>query len=472
MERTLVEELARWVLAFDRAALPPEAVQRAKGLLLDSLGCALAAVLDETAQRTLRVATALGGTPECQIIGTPWRTSVVTAVLANGALIRLLDANDLYWGPRSGGHPSDNLAVALAVGERQNSPGREVLAAILLGYELYGRVQDLADAAGHWDHTTASALVAPAIASRLLQLDLRRTTHALALGAAHGNVLAAIRAGQLSTAKALANAIVAQTGTLATLLAAEGLTGPLGVLDGPHGWTQTVLAGADLASLVAPLDGPLRIMAVSIKAYPCIGTAQAAVAAAIQARRVISSVVAEVDRIELRMADIPFVRGQIADQARREPRSRETADHSFYYLVAIALLDGALTAHQFADGRWLDPTVRAIMARIHIQPDSRLNAYTPASFPCVLTLVLRDGTAHTVEMLYAPGHPYHPLSASEIEAKFHAAAGATLPATQRTAIIECVRTLEAEPSVRELMALLRPPQVPPLSIAERAAERE
>src|SRR5262249_24405020 len=154
----------------------------------------------------------------------------------------------------------------LAVGERQDSPGRELLAAIVLGYELYGRIQDLADAAGDWEHTTASALVAPAIASRLLRLNPRRTAHALALGVAHCNALSVIRTGQLSAAKSVANALVAHTSTLAALLAAEGLTGPLQVLEGPHGWAQTVLPDGDLTTLAAPFDGRARITDVSIKA--------------------------------------------------------------------------------------------------------------------------------------------------------------------------------------------------------------
>jgi 2-methylcitrate dehydratase len=449
----LVEQLAEWILAFDAAALPPEVVEQAKLLLLDALACALAAAPEETVAATLRAVDALGGTPECTVIGTARRTSAANAVLANGALIRVLDSNDLYWGPRSGGHPSDNLAVVLAMGERQACTGRELLAAMVLGYELYGRIQDLGDATGDWDHTTASALVAPAIASRLLGLDARRTAHALALGVAHGNALSAIRSGQLSAAKSVANAIVAHTGTLAALLAAEGLTGPLRALEGPHGWAQTMLADADLTVLVAPLDGRYRLMNVSIKAYPCIGTGQAAIAAAIQARRELGDAAADAERIELRMADIPFVRGQIDDRARREPTTRETADHSFYYLVAVALLDGVLTPHQFADGRWLEPSVRALMQRISIEADPSLNAYTPASFPCTLTLVTRDGSRRAIEMPYAPGHPRNPLSAADVEAKFHASAEG-LSEFQRIAIVDQVKRLETLPSVRELMILL------------------
>jgi 2-methylcitrate dehydratase len=450
----LVAQLAQWVHTFDVTALPPAAIAQAKLLLLDSLACAVAALEEETSQATLRVIAAQGGTPECTVIGTARRTSLINAVLANGVLIRVLDSNDLYWGPRSGGHPSDNLAVALGVAERQASPGRELLAAIILGYELYGRIQDLADAAGDWDHTTGSALVAPAIASRLLGLDARRTAHALALGVAHANALAAIRLGQLSAAKSIANAMVAHAGVLATLLAADGLTGPLHVLEGPHGWAQTVLPGADLASLAAHLDGRARITDVSIKAFPCIGTAQAAIAAAMQARALVAGDPTTIERIELRMADIPFVRGQIGDRARREPQSRETADHSFYYLAAVALLDGALTPAQFEEGRWYEPAVRALMDRIHIEADASLNVYTPASFPCTLTLVLQDGQRHVIEMPYAPGNARNPLDAAAVEAKFRTSAAGMLSDAQQTAIVQQVAALEALADARALLASL------------------
>ena len=150
----------------------------------------------------------------------------------------------------------------------------------------------------------------------------------------------------------------------------------------------------------------------------------------------------------------PFVRGQIADRARREPRSRETADHSFYYLVAIALLDGALTPHQFEEGRWLEPSVRTLMERINIQADPDLNAYTPASFPCTLTLVTRDGSRRAIEMPYAPGHPRNPMSQADVEAKFHASAEGLLPDPPRNAVVQRVEALEELASVRELMLLL------------------
>ncbi|MEK7216026.1 MAG: MmgE/PrpD family protein, partial [Chloroflexota bacterium] len=133
------QRLAQWVGEFDAASVTPRAQQQAKLLLLDSLGCAFGALGEPTAQATLRAVAAMGGTPECTIIGSGARTSIANAVLANGVLIRTLDVNDFGSEPRTSGHPSDNIAVALAAGEQSGCSGRDVLAAIVLGYELHNR---------------------------------------------------------------------------------------------------------------------------------------------------------------------------------------------------------------------------------------------------------------------------------------------------------------------------------------------
>ena len=86
------------------------------------------------------------------------RMPVTSAVMLNGILIRELDLNDAYVGPGQMGHPSDNIAVALSVGEKQRSSGLDVLASVIAGYELYCRIQDIIVGRGPWDHVTASAL--------------------------------------------------------------------------------------------------------------------------------------------------------------------------------------------------------------------------------------------------------------------------------------------------------------------------
>jgi 2-methylcitrate dehydratase len=190
-------------------------------------------------------------------------------------------------------------------------------------------MQDIIPARNTWDHTTASGLAAPLIAGRLMGLNPDQLAHAAALSTMHGNTLAVVRTGQLANSKASANAMVASQAVLCALLAGEGMTGPLGVIEHPRGLSTGMLAGAKLDLLTEPIGDRYRIMDSAIKAYPCIGTAQTMVAGVLQARSAIGGPVREVERIEVVMADIPIVSAQVADEQRRHPASRESADHSF-----------------------------------------------------------------------------------------------------------------------------------------------
>jgi 2-methylcitrate dehydratase len=284
-----------------------------------------------------------------------------------------------------------------------------------------------------------------------MKLDASPLANALALSAAHGNTLSAVRSGQLSNAKAMANAFVAYQATLCTLLAAQGMTGPLSVFESKGGLNQGMLSGADVSLLVQPIQDPFRISAVSIKAYPCIGTAQAMVAGVIQARKDIVDPVKEVEHLEVRMADTPFVRGQVGDEDRRYPTSRETADHSFYFLAAAALMDGEMTQAQFEGERWLQPEMKSLMERMTILTDPALNPYTPGSFPCVLHATMANGESRRVEVPYPKGHPKNRMSPAEVEEKFRGCTRKALTAAQQTKIIALVHDLEKLGSVSELM---------------------
>jgi 2-methylcitrate dehydratase len=238
---------------------------------------------------------------------------------------------------------------------------------------------------------------------------------------------------------------------LCALFAAEGMTGPLGVIEHPRGLSTGMLAGAKLDLLAQPIGERYRIMTAAIKAYPCIGTAQTLVAGVLQARAGIADPAREVQRIEVAMADIPIVRAQAADQQRRYPASRESADHSFYYLAAAALSDGEISEAQFAPGRWLQPEMGEAMARVSVRTDASLNKHTPGSYPAVVKLILQSGESREVEVIFPKGHPANPMSPAEVEAKFRACAREKLPSARQEKVIGKARELDRLASVAELM---------------------
>lgn len=431
-------------------------------MLLDTIGCAVAAADEPTAGAVLAVIYGLGGAPLSGVIGRPRKTDPLNAVLANGVLLRVLDLNDYVIAtaggqPESGGHPSDNIPVALAIGEARNCSGREILAAIVIGYELYARLQGLMNRRGIWDGVTVSGLVAAAMAGRLMRLDPARLAHALALGAARAPVPAAVRSGDISAAKSLANALVAQSGVQAALLAEQGVTGPLAILDQQRGLGHLFPQGDPAAVLAAAFPEPSAILRAHVKAYPCLATGQSAVAAALEMHRRRDTSAAPLSRIDVTMADYPILRDQLADPHRRHPTSREAADHSFHFAIAAALCDGALGMAQFADARWRDPRIMALMGRIDIRTDPAWNARASDSYPCAMRAWDEAGREYAVEVPYPPGFSRNGIAPASVIDKFHGVTAHSLAQPARERIVAAVSRLDRCNDLADLWTALALP---------------
>jgi 2-methylcitrate dehydratase len=455
-----LQALARWISETAKQSLPAAAVEQAKLLVLDTLGCGIAGQHEEVSQSTLSLIDSLGGHPRCTVIGRPQKTSPLNAVLANGCSIRALDLNDYVGGivggsPQIGGHPSDNIPSALAAGEMQGSCGADILAAIVIGYEIFGRLKSLLDPAGIWDEVTVSGVVAPAIAGRLLDLDQDRLAHALALGAVRAATPNIVRRGHISAAKSLANALVAQSGFQAALLAERGTTGPLGALDASRGLISLFSNGKAVEILSAPMPDVPYILRSHVKTYPCLATGQSAVAAALKLHGMLGDAVHRLERIDVVMADYPIVKRQQQDPDRIHPMSREAADHSFNFLIAVSLLDGKFGLRQYESDRWLDPEVMELMNRLTMKSDESWAVRAPGSYPCRLQAWDRDGREWSADVAFPPGFSHGRLEADAVIEKFHAVTGGHFVASRREEIIEAALKLNRSASATELMNAVR-----------------
>ena len=303
---TIVRRLAEWVNAFAPTEMTAATAERARAILLDSFACALYASDDPTALAAIRAVRRLGGSGDCAVIGTDMRTTLPLASFANGVLIRTLDFNDTYAGPRQIGHPSDNIGAALAAGETADRSGHDLLQAIRLGYEVYGRILDLVDPDSPWDHVTASGVTVAAMTGWLLRQSSEQLAHAIALAASHSATLGQVRAGHVSAAKSIANAMVVQTATLATLLAAEGMTGPAQAIEGERGSGEASCSRRGRFRRRFSTIGQARPAASSLASSPIRASrsARARISAAIElqpARRRKRSMT--IERIEIALAD-------------------------------------------------------------------------------------------------------------------------------------------------------------------------
>ena len=461
-ETTSITRLAAWTLNDDPAYRSAPVLRQANLLVLDTLGCALAGAASETARRALAVAEELGGRPECTIIGAPAKTSVLNAVFANGALVRALDFNDVTFAEKDGklsvaGHCSDNIPVALAVAERSGSSGRAMLEAIAMGYQLFGRLREVMRFSSNWDNTSISGLVAAAMAGRLMGFDEVRQSHGLALAATRCATPKIVRWGAISAVKNLANALVAQSGVQAALLAHKGITGPIEVLDHVGGTRSIFDPELGFDRLWAPVLAVPIIMTANVKSFPCIGTAQTLIVAALDAHGKLRGRIDDIERIEVIMADVPMVKNQQGERTRRYPTTHEEADHSFTFLPGVVLCDGELTLRQYQNERWLQPPMRRLIDKVELMTSGDLNVRAPGSMPCRLRVVLSGGDAIVSECLYPPGHsfPEKGLDQKVVGDKFREVTHGLLSSQQADIIDDMVMHLDTAASVAPVLDKLR-----------------
>ena len=428
-----------------------------KRLVLDSVGCLMGGFASAPAAAARAVAEALGGRPQATVFGCGLRTSAALATLANGTALRYLDYNDAYGG-RDAAHPSGSLPAAFAVAEARRRSGPDLIAALVAAYEVQIR---LCDSAGEpslkergWHHTCNLQFAATAAAARLIGGDPEITAQALAISATHQNTLAQIQHGRIAMIKATADAWVAKGAVEAALLAEQGLTGPDEIFEGASGWTAAVAGAVDYGRLLRPLDGAFGILEARIKPFAAVGPAQAPIQAAVEIyarhRPAAEDVEEVIVGLPRRIVEDPAVSGE----EKRFPKNRETADHSYPYCVAVALLEGDCGEAQYAPDRLASPRIRRLLERTRLEADPE---YSEPRSGGGVRLTLRDGTVHEIRLPFAPGSAGNPLSDLQAEAKFHRQMAVSFPEPDAAAIKETILGLENCARIGDLAAMLARP---------------
>jgi 2-methylcitrate dehydratase len=429
---TLAHRLAEYALGLEFERLPEAVVHEVKRRVIDALGCALGALDAKPCVLARRVAQNFSARRGATLIGTAHRAPPDWAAFVNGCLVRYLDFNDTYLS-KEPAHPSDNIAAALAVAEAEGMPGRELIVAIALAYEVQCRLCDTASLrAVGWDHVTYVVFSSALAAARLMRLDLEKTTHAVNIAGVSAGSLRQSRAGELSHWKACTVAHAVRRGIFAALLAREGLTGPAPIFEGEMGFERLV-SQAPLDSLVLSPDASM-ILKTSVKFWPAEYHSQSAIEAALRLRPKTGDV-EKIESILIQSHDAAVdIIGTGPEKWR--PQSRETADHSLPYIVAVALADGAITERQFDPVRFSDPVLLGLVQRAKVERQAGLSAHYPEAVGNIVTVRLRDKRELREHVDYPPGHAKSPLSDAQIEAKFHSLADPHLGYGPASAVLE------------------------------------
>jgi 2-methylcitrate dehydratase len=443
-------------LATYAAGLRPEdlsaaTVHAAKRHLIDTLGCLLGGYRSEPAAIARRLAAAAGGRPAASVLGSGARTSMEMATFANTVMLRYLDYNDTYLSTGSG-HPSDMVGACLAVAEALAADGRQTLLAIVAAYEVFGALADrIHIRARGWDQGVFVVLGAAAGAGRLLGLSAGQMGDALAIAITANVPTRQTRAGELAMWKGCATAAAARAGVFAALLAKEGMTGPTAAFEGFNGvWDQ--VTGKFALGAMGGRGRPFAIERTNMKFFPSEYHSQAPMWMALELRKRVAP--GEIAAIDVKTYHVAY--SEIGSEpAKWDPQTRETADHSLPYLLALALMDGAIRTDSFDAARMRDPATRALMQKIRIAESDEFTARFPAEVVTEIVLTTTAGVQHREIAAYPRGHANNPMTDAEVDQKFVALADAVMEPRARDALHRALWAVERAAAIREVLDLVR-----------------
>ena len=448
---TQVEQLAAFVVRTRYEDLSEQARQQLKIRVLDALGCAIGAI-EGPPMRMLRAQLEdFGGNPLVRLIG-GGKTAPDRAALYNSALVRYLDYNDSYLAPGETCHPSDNLGAVLAASEYAMGNGKQLLTALAVAYQVQCRLSDVAPVrAKGFDHTTQGAYAVAAGVSKALGLDQERTANAIAISGTAYNALRVTRTGRLSNWKGLAYPDTAFGATHATFLAMRGITGPLEVFEGNKGFMDSIAGRFEIDWQQENLEAVRR---TSVKKYNAEFHSQSALEGILELKQTHHVRPEEIERIEIDIFAVSYnIIGGGEEGDKHIVRTKEEADHSLPYMVAVALLDGEVTPAQYMPERIERDDVQTLLRKVTIRPDEALSKRFPQEMPCRIRVFVKGGQVLSIEKKEYEGFYTHPLSWEKADAKFASLVTPYTDEKLRQAIADAVLHLDTI-EVQQLTELL------------------
>ena len=456
---TYAEQLAKFIVDASYDGLSEAARGQLKIRVLDGLGCAIGALNGEPVCFLRTLMEEFGGVEHCTLIG-GGKTAPDRAALYNSALVRYLDFNDSYLAKGETCHPSDNLGSVLSACEYAKRDGRTLLTALAVAYQVQCRLSDVAPVrAKGFDHTTQGSYAVAAGVSKALNLDVDRTANAIAICGTAFNALRVSRTGSLSHWKGLAYPNTAFGCTHGTFMAMRGITGPLEVFEGNKGFMDSIAGCFEIDWSKEDLE---RVTQTILKRFNAEIHSQSALEGVLELRQEYDLTGNEIAKIEMEIFDVAYnIIGGGEEGNKTVVRTKEEADHSLPYLVAVAILDGQVMPGQYRPVRIQSQDVQALLRKVTIRPSENYSGRFPDEMPCRIAITLRDGRRMVKEKRDYEGFRTRPMSWETAVKKFEQLATPHAGQSLSQEIIRAVSHLESiqVSDLTELLGKIRVPKI-------------
>lgn len=433
--REFAEVVGNW--SFDQ--LPPAVVDRAKEVLLDGTGAALAATSPKYPIGAIlkRFVQDRGCAPQAQIYGSPLRADVETAALVNGTFAYHIDNEPHHAGAIM--HPVAIVAPAvLAVGEYLGSTGKEVLTALIAGVDVACRLSYALDgptlyARGFHPSAVTGTFGSVAATSLLRGLSGDALLSAYGLAGTQASGLLAWVSDDTELARPFNIGIAARNGVVASHLAACGFAGPPEIFEGKYPLSAAFSGRWKPAALFTGLGLNYKIMELYIKLYSCVSFTHPGLDGLLDILSTESLAAKEIESITLRFPSKGYM--VIDDNALRS--------HCAQYLLAVAAVTGGVDFYAVLnDARKTDSQIASLSERVAVVGDTTLDDTYPDQYRSVIEVGTRDGMLYTRDVTHPKGSPEHPMRQSEVNGKFRRLTTDVLTADRQDSIIDMVARLD------------------------------
>lgn len=454
---SISRRLAGFAADFRYDSIPAAVVERARHLILDAVGTALAATRFDFAHRSLSAIADLAGDGDGVVIGFSHRLPMRDAVVMNGILVHGLDYDDTH----SAGiiHATASaLPAVLGMGMRLGSSGRETLAAYVLAIETSARLASVAKGGFHQTGFHPTGLVGTFgctfAAGLLMGLNAEQLTMAqgVALSVASGS-LEFLQDGAWT--KRLHPGWAAAGGITAASLARHGFVGPVAAYEGRFGLFASHLGieadRCDYPLATHGLGEVWELDKVAVKPFPACHFTHAVADAAIA-----------LHATGVRPDDIASIRALVPAEVvktvcepvanKRRPANEYDAKFSVPYVVATGLLRGRFGLAELEEQALRDPLALSIADKVDYEVDPASGF--PKHYSGEVVLRLKDGRELRHREQVNRGAADRPISNEEVEAKFFGNAGLAVSRARAQRIRDAVIGLGDGASARDLGAVL------------------
>jgi 2-methylcitrate dehydratase PrpD len=446
-------------LAEDLAALTPEQlsaddIEQLQRLILDHAAVTLCGSVQPWGRKLTRWAEKFGAAGGAVLIGSGRTAGAATAGLVNGTSAHGYELDDTHEPSRS--HPGAVvITAALAVGAGRGASGRDVMAAIVAGYECMTR---LGMAAGALAITQvgfhATALFGPfgaaTAAARLMGLDAAALARAwgIALSMTGGSCQFAFEP-EGTMVKRMHAGLPAQNGIMAAQLAGLGVDAPMRAFEGEQGFFHLYGQKPHPSLLMRGKGKPFQIHNMSFKPYSCCRKFHSLIDAL---RETTDGFTTETDAIDRISVFSPT--GSVEKHQMKRPNSVMAAQYSMPYIVGATLAYGAQRYDAYGPEFHDDSRILDLVDRVDATLDTGLDRYVPDAMPNRVALRMKDGTERRAQVVESLGSPGRPLSLADVEDKAKALLAMTGGAVDLARIVETVRGFDRIADIADFARLL------------------